>query len=114
MSDLQAARTQNFFQRIIEIVTEAETKNLHILESLNQPSQRQLIETLQNRVYANLEKTLPNINWRSRISLRRNVETKLIFMANSILKMTIMALLSSSWINGVPIKLQRNLYRGSH
>jgi hypothetical protein len=65
MPNLPTATTQMFFQRIIEIVTKAETKDLQILESLNQTMQKQLIETFQNRVCGNLEKILPKINRRS-------------------------------------------------
>jgi hypothetical protein len=53
------------FEKIIEIVTAAETTDLQNLESLDQTSQKQLIDTFQNRVHANLEKILPNMNWRS-------------------------------------------------
>jgi hypothetical protein len=53
------------FEKIIEIVTAVETTDLHNLESLDQTSQKQLIDTFQNRVHAKLEKILPNMNWRS-------------------------------------------------
>jgi hypothetical protein len=53
------------FEKIIEIVTAAETIDLHNLESLNQTSQKQRIDTFQARGHANLEKILPNMNWRS-------------------------------------------------
>jgi hypothetical protein len=53
------------FEKIIEIVTAIETTELQNLESLNQTSQKQLIDTFQSRVHANLTKILPNMNWRS-------------------------------------------------
>jgi len=53
------------FEKIIEITTAVEAIDLQILESLNQTSQKQLIDAFQNRVHANLEKILPNMNWRS-------------------------------------------------
>jgi hypothetical protein len=52
-------------ERIIEIVTAVETTDLQNLVSLKQIPQKQLVDTFQSRVHANLKKILPNMNWRS-------------------------------------------------
>ncbi len=53
------------FEKIIAIVTAVETTELQHLESLSQTSQKRLIDAFQNRIHINLEKILPNMNWRS-------------------------------------------------
>src|SRR5260370_35885513 len=57
---------QMILERIIEIVTAVETTDLQNLVSLKeQIPQKQLVDTFQSRVHANLKKILPNMNWRS-------------------------------------------------
>jgi hypothetical protein len=51
-------------EKIMEIIKAVETKDLQLI-SLDQKSQKGIIDIFQNQVHASLDKILPNMNWRS-------------------------------------------------
>ena len=56
--------------QIIEMIKAVETKDLR-LGSLDQKSQKPIIDNFQNQINATLDKILPNMNWRSPYKLKK-------------------------------------------